>query len=56
MLTTVYNPLLILRLIKNVARIKILQQDGFYWIQIGDDPMFGITREEYEQLEEWLNG
>lgn len=53
---TVYDPLLILRLIKKVARIKIHQQDGFYWLQIGDDPMLSITREEYEQLKEWMNG
>jgi len=56
MITSIYNPFLILRLIKKVARIKIHQQDGFYWLQIGDDPMIGITREEYEHLEDWLNG
>lgn len=53
---TVYDPLFILRVIKKTARIKIHQQDGFYWLQIGDDPMLSITREEYEQLKEWMNG
>lgn len=53
---TVYDPLFILRVIKKTARIKILKEDGFYWIQFGDDPMLRITREEYEQLKEWMNG
>lgn len=42
----------ILELVKN--KIQIHEQDGFYWIQISNDPMTKITKEQYDLVKEWL--
>ena len=44
----------ILELVKD--KIQIHEQDGFYWIQISNDPMTKITKEQYDLVKEWLNG
>ena len=44
----------ILELVKD--KIQIHEQDGFYWIQISNDPMTKITKEQYDLVKEWMNG
>lgn len=44
----------ILDLIKD--KLQVHEQDGFYWVQISNDPMIKITKEQYDMVKEWLNG
>ena len=42
---------------KNYIQVRLYEQDGYYWLRIGNDsyaPMPPISKEEYEMLKEWL--
>lgn len=46
----------LLEVLSKYVSFKLHEQDGYYFIQIGNEPLKRITKEEYDILKRWKDG
>lgn len=49
----IYRDLCRLDAISKYIKYELQEQDGYYFIQIGNEPLKSITKEEYDILKRW---
>lgn len=45
----------LLEILSKYVNIKLQELDGYYFLQINNEPIRSITKEEYNILNEWIN-
>lgn len=45
-----------LEILSKYVSFKLYEQDSCYFIQVGNEPLKSITKEEYEILKRWKDG